>query len=528
MKEHLFEDAYVTVAQGILHGTVEDGIKVFRGVPYAASPVGDRRWKAPLPPARWFGVRKADRFSAGALQVDTRAGWKEDSFELSADMDCEDCLYLNLYTPAQTQEEKLPILVWLHGGGMVAGTGMAPFFEGEKLAQQGIIVVTINYRLGLFGFLCHPELSAEAPQGTSGNYALLDVMQALKWLQENAAQFGGDASRITVGGQSGGSVGASCILMSPLAQGLCSQIIMDSGCPTMGGMMDAKSLAEMEKDGATFAEKIGCHSLAELRAMDGCDLMEACTREGYMPNYCNDGYVLPADPKELLPNGRFNDMRFLVGFTTEEFGSLGCSPDLEIQPENFENYIRTVFPADMVPAMLEHYPHGTFDETRKSVLHVLSDLLFLSAVRLGAAAGEKGLPAFVYYKSRPDAGVRGQKLGSTHSSELPYLFGRPQPCAINPAGMDQDEQAFGRQLQNYWVNFVKNGTPNGKNVLVEWPQCTKLFEYMDLGVHIHPTTEDETKVLELLNDLMDQRGETSVKPYMDTTSLNTPGFMRRH
>ena len=128
MKEHLFEDAYVTVAQGILHGTVEDGIKVFRGVPYAASPVGDRRWKAPLPPARWFGVRKADRFSAGALQVDTRAGWKEDSFELSADMDCEDCLYLNLYTPAQTQEEKLPILVWLHGGGMVAVTGIAPFF----------------------------------------------------------------------------------------------------------------------------------------------------------------------------------------------------------------------------------------------------------------------------------------------------------------------------------------------------------------------------------------------------------------
>ncbi len=519
-----FDKARVTVKQGILQGTTEGDLKVFRGVPYAAPPLGDKRWKAPVPPARWFGVRMADRFSGGALQADGRAHWPSEDFELSAKMDSEDCLYLNIWTPAKAPNEKLPIFVWIHGGGMVAGTGMASFFEGERLAEQGVMVVTINYRLGLFGFLCHPELTAEAPYGSSGNYALLDMRQALVWLQENAAQFGGDPERITVGGQSGGSVGTSCLLMSPLVTGLCNQVIMQSGCPFMGGMMDAKPLSEMEQDGASFTKTVGCKSIAELRKVDGCDLIEASQQAHYTPNYCVDGYVLPDSPYELFSSGRFNPMNFIVGFTTEEFGSFGVPHDIAITSEAFERYINKVFPAGLAPELLAHYPHQSSGEALKSLLKLLSDLMFLSAARLGVAGAKKGIAAYVYYKSRPDPGERGQRLGSTHSSELPYLFGRTEPCIINPAGMDEAERAFGTQLMAYWVNFIKTGSPNGENTEVQWPRCETLFTQLDLGTTIHSASPQETAILEKLNCMLLDNDERTTRAYMDTSELGYPAL----
>ncbi len=519
-----FDQARVTVKQGVLQGTTEGNLKVFRGVPYAAPPLGDKRWKAPEAPARWFGVRMADRFSGGALQADGRAHWPSEDFELSAKMDSEDCLYLNIWTPAKTPDEKLPIFVWIHGGGMVAGTGMAPFFEGERLAAQGMMVVTINYRLGLFGFLCHPELTAEAPYGSSGNYAILDMRQALLWLHENADRFGGDAQRITVGGQSGGSVGTSCLLMSPLVSGLCSQVIMQSGCPLLGGMMDAKNRDEMEQDGVAFAEAVACKSIAELRAMDGCDLIEASLRVPYTPNYCIDGYVLPDSPYELFTSGRFNPMNFIVGFTTEEFGSFGVPHDIAITSEAFERYINKVFPSALAPELLAHYPHENSGEALKSLLRLLGDLMFLSAARLGVAGAQKGVASYVYYKSRPDAGERGQRLGSTHSSELPYLFGRTEPCIINPAGMDEAERAFGTQLMAYWVNFIKTGCPNGADTEVEWPRCEELFTHLDLGTTIHTATPQETAVLAQLNTMLTEKDERSTRAYMDTSELGYPSL----
>lgn len=524
--KHGFSEACVKVKEGILQGAVKNNQKVFRGIPYAAPPIGDRRWKAPVPPARWFGTRVVDRLVSGALQVDGREHYPYEDFELSAKMDSEDCLYLNIWTPAQSPEDKLPVLVWIHGGGMIAGTGMAPFFEGEKLAEKGIIVVTINYRLGLFGFLCHPELSAESPNGTSGNYALLDMRQAVIWLRENIAAFGGDPEKITVGGQSGGSVGASCLLMSPLMRGLCAGIVMESGCPLMGGMMEPKALKEMEQEGIRFAENLDCENIDALRALDGCDLIEATVKQGYTPNFCVDGYFLTDTPWNLFTRGEFNDMNVLVGATSEEFGSFGPLDKVTLQPVAFEKFVRVVFPKSQQQNIIENYPHADSRETLLAVLRLLGDLHFLSSARLAEACSKFGRNCYLYYKTRPDPGGRGKMLGSTHSSELPYLFGRNEKCIINPEGLDETEQEFGEQLMNYWANFIKTGNPNGINVRILWPKSKALFDYIDLGTEIHIPTKAEKDILIALNKMLLDGNKSSVREYMNTETLGMPDIFK--
>lgn len=520
MKSYEYPDGYVKVREGILQGTIENGMHVFRGIPYAGAPVGDRRWKAPVPAPRWFGVRKADRLVGAALQADTHALMPSE--ELSAQYDSEDCLYLNIWTPAKKKSEKLPVFVWVHGGGMVAGTGMAPFFQGEKLAEKGIIVVTINYRLGLFGFLCTPELSSEAPQHTSGNYALLDMRQALIWLRENISAFGGDPDCITVGGHSGGAAGVSCLLMSPLMKGLCKSVIIQSGCPAIGGMMDASSLPVMEQSGKEFMEKIGCHSLEELRAMDGCDLIEASQKAGYVPNYTIDGWFLPDDTHALFSAGKFNDMNILVGSTSEEMGSFGFFHHPEIDPRRFEDYIRKTYPEELHEMLLKHYPHSTGPEAFLAVLRIIGDLMFLSPLLVGKVCAEKKQTCYVYLKTRPDPGIKGKECGSTHSSELPYEFGRPQKCLINPAGMDEEEIRFGAALMNYWVSFIKFADPNREQASVEWPLSEHELEYLDLGREIHQPSESEKEIFRAFQKMMADRGETNTRRYLDMTLIGKP------
>lgn len=526
MTEHTLQQGYAKVHEGLLKGTVEDDLRVFRGVPYAAPPIGERRWRAPAKPARWFGVRSADRLTGGALQADGRANWPTEDFELAAKMDSEDCLYLNIWTPAKTGQEKLPVLVWIHGGGMVAGTGMAPFFEGEQLAKQGFLVVTINYRLGLMGFFCHPQLSSETPQGTSGNYALLDMREALLWLHENVSTFGGDPDKITVAGQSGGSVGTSCMLMSPLTTGLCRSVILESGCPLLGGMMDPKPLSEMESEGLTFAEKLGGKTLQQLREMDGCDLIEASLAQHYTPNYCVDGYVLPDAPHKLLAEGKFNPMHILVGSTSEEFGSFGFFNDVHVTPQQFEDYVHSLYPTALAEKMIQHYPHSEPVSAFRSVLNILGDLMFLSPARLGEVCAKQGQPCYVYYKTRPDSGSRGERLGSTHSSELPYVFGRPGKCIINPDGMSEADQAFGKELMAYWVQFIKTGSMEGAAAAIAWPQCSEFLDYLDLGTQIHLPSEGEKDLLRRFDAMLRENGETGTDRYTDTTALGRTDLFR--
>ena len=510
MNGHTFQDGYITVKEGILRGIVEDGVKIFRGVPYAKPPVGELRWKDPVPPAKWFGVRSAERYSAGALQWDFLENDPYAEYELGS----EDCLYLNLFTPAQTIEDKLPIFVWVHGGGMVAGSGMASFFEGEQLAKKGIIVAVINYRLGLFGFFCHPELSAESPHHTSGNYALMDIRQAVLWLKENAASFGGDPDRITVGGQSGGSLGTSCLALSPLMEGLCQGYIMESGCP-LYGFMQAADRSELEVSGKAFGESIGAPTLADLRKMDGCDLTQiAYTEKHYVPNFCVDGYFLPDTPWNLLHEGKINNAALLVGATSEEFGTLAPYKENSVTGEQFEQYLAKLYTPEQQEFFRENFPHRTNREAMLSALRIQSDFHIFGPLLFGKLSADAGRSCYVYYKTRPDSGARGELLGSTHSSELPFLFGRPEKCIINPDGMNDADIVFGEQLRSYWANFIKTGDPNqGDSVPVEWKPSIDLFDYLDLGKVIHNPDEQEKAILRVIWEILKTRGNCTVREF---------------
>jgi len=301
---------------------------------------------------------------------------------------------------------------------------------------------------------------------------------------------------------------------------------MESGCPLMGGMMEPKALAVMEKDGAQFSESLGCTNINQLRELDGCDLINATIEKRYTPNFCIDGYFLPDTPWNILNSGKFNDMNVLVGATSEEFGSFGPLDKQKTEPALFEKYVRVVFPQNIQQKILEHYSHGDSKQTLLAVLRILGDLHLLSSARLGEVCAVFGKNCYLYYKTRPDPGKRGETLGSTHSSELPYLFGRHEKCVINPEGMNSSEREFGEQLMNYWVNFILTGNPNGANVSVHWPKSEKLFDYLDLGKEIHIPTKAEKDILFLLNDMLLIGNKSSVGEYMNTEPLGMPGLFK--
>ena len=515
MEQHGFSEGYAYVKEGILKGTVEDEVHIFRGVPYAKPPVGELRWRDPEPPAKWFGVRPADRYSAGALQWDILESQDPfASYELGAPMHSEDCLYMNIFSPAQSTEEKLPIFVWVHGGGMVAGSGMATFFEGEKLAKEGMIVAVINYRLGLFGFFCHPELSAESPHHSCGNYGILDIRQAVKWLKENARAFGGDPDRITVGGQSGGSLGTTTLALSPLMEGLCQGYIMESGCP-LYGFMQAADGKEMERKGEEIAKSIGAPHISDLRAMDGCDLIKIFyTEKHYIPNFSVDGYVLPDTPWNLLHQGKICHANLLLGVTSEEFGSLAPYKSGCVTAEGFETYLKKVFTPEEAAYLGAYYPHTEGDDPVRAALRIQGDIHAMGPMLMGKLAADAGRNTYVYYKTRPDSGSRGELLGSTHSSELPFLFDRPQKCIINPCGMDEGDIQFGKQLRSYWANFIQSGDPNvGSPVPVEWKAYKEMFDYLDLGREIHQPSEEEKEIFRYLWAIVQKHGECTVREF---------------
>src|SRR4051794_11727669 len=291
-------DDRVETACGIVEGATEPGgVRSFKGIPFAEPPVGDLRWKAPQPPRRWEGVRKADKFGPRAMQ---RAVFGDMNFR--SDGLSEDCLYLNVWTPARREDERLPVLVYFYGGGFVAGDGSEPRYDGESMARKGIVSVTVNYRLGAFGFLAHPELTKEAPHRASGNYGLLDQHAALVWVRENIAAFGGDPGKVTIAGESAGSISVSAQMASPLSKDLIAGAIAESG--SMMGTLPPVPLSEAEKVGVRFAEKLGAKSLAELREVPADKVLEATADPAYgrFP-LAVDGHFLPRNPVEIFAAG---------------------------------------------------------------------------------------------------------------------------------------------------------------------------------------------------------------------------------
>ena len=324
----------VKVTGGVIQGVVEDGMMIFKGIPFAAPPVGELRWKAPQPVIPWEGVRNADKF--GPSPISSMGGQRDAS---------EDCLYLNVWTPAKSQKEKLPVMVWIYGGGFSMGT--SSYYDGAPIAREGVVLVTINYRVGKLGYFAHPALSAENPEHVSGNYGILDQIAALRWVQDNIAQFGGDPKNVTIFGESAGGISVSMLCASPLAKGLFRAAISQSGSsfgpvrPKSYPGENMKSLAQSEKEGVEFGESKGATTAEALRALKPEDLSRQMTVTGGAWPIV-DGYVIPDDQFKMYEAGKYNDVALLIGYNSDEGDSFGFTEDptqhIASVRERYEDY----------------------------------------------------------------------------------------------------------------------------------------------------------------------------------------------
>lgn len=446
----------VSVANGSLAGIEEaDGVRTFRGIPYALPPVGELRWREPQPPADWTGVRSAARFGPRAMQQPSQ--WR-DMITRSPAMS-EDCLYLNVWAPPVREGTGLPVLVYFHGGGLVSGDGSEPRYDGASMARKGIVMVTVNYRLGIFGFFSHRELTRESPHHASGNYGHLDQVAALRWVQRNIAAFGGDPQRVTIDGQSAGSTSVCAMMATPLARGLFSGAIGESG--SILGNPDRLSLPEAEAQGAAFAARAGKATLAELRAVPADKLQEMAKDMSYARRTLTDGYLFPEAPEEIFFTGRQNDVPLMAGWNSAEMQPSQVLGDLPASPANFAAAVRKLY-GPRAERVLALYPARSDREALQSAEDLASDRSIgyrtWKWTDMHAKSGGKPVFRYLYSLMNPEERARGA-LGAAHSDEIPYVLGNLAVFRVFD-WQPVDEKASGI-AQAYWVNFIRTGNPNG-------------------------------------------------------------------
>jgi para-nitrobenzyl esterase len=451
--------APVQIESGTLQGVEAQGLSIYKGIPYAAAPLGELRWRAPQPVRSWKGVRKATTFAPACLQTGVSMPGE------APPAVSEDCLYLNIWAPAKKAEGRRPVLVWIHGGGYTNGSAAMPLYWGDRLAHRGVIVVTIAYRLGPLGFLAHPELTGESAHHSSGNYGLMDQIAALEWVHKNIAAFGGDPNRVTIAGQSSGSISVSILMASPLAKGLFQRAIGESG-----GLFEPLQLApkyllaNAEKDGEKFASSLGAASIKALRQLPAARLT---SNDSGITHPVIESYLLPQSPYEVFVSGRQNDVPLLVGSNAEEARAMVNVTG--VTAATFESDIAQSFGA-LPPALLAAYPHSTDEEAPTARLDFERDLRFgwdmWAWARLQASTGHS--PVYYYsFRQRPpfpmDSVYAG--WGASHFAEMWYVFDHLDQYTWQWTSADR-RMAAG--LSAYWVNFAWSGNPNGTG-LPEWP-----------------------------------------------------------
>jgi para-nitrobenzyl esterase len=434
------------------------GVRVFRGIPYAAPPIGKLRWSDPQPAAHWDGVRKADEFGAMCMQPVFR-GQNSTSTQPKIS---EDCLSLNVWTAATSASQRLPVMVWIHPGGYQTGSGSTPGYDGEALAKKGVVLVTINYRLGVLGFFSYPELTKESEHHASGNYGLMDQVAALEWVQKNIAGFGGDPRRVTVFGDSAGSSSISNLMGSPLAKGLFQRAIGESGAWMGISLTHTRILAEAEQAGLRTAEELHAQSLDELRATSAEDLVKGGRGGGPVI----DGWFLPEQVESVFAEGKQNDVPLLAGSNKDE-GTFFLQPTTA---EKFIERSRTRF-GDQADAFLKLYPAGSDQEANQSQLAAFRDeLAFVMRIWVRAQRKAGYSKAFLYYFTHeppPPVGSTsrgGLGSGATHGAEAQYVFQN----LLAPRVWTNVDHQVSDMLSSYWVNFATKGDPNG-NGLAKWP-----------------------------------------------------------
>lgn len=445
-------------------------MRIYKGIPFAAPPVGNLRWRAPQPVPHWEGVRKADQFGPICMQ-----GNAAPSRGAS-----EDCLYLNVWTAARSAGERRPVMLWIYGGGYSVGSASQPDYDGEALARKGAVVVTINYRLGPFGFFSHPELTKESDRREAANFGLLDAVAALHWVQKNATAFGGDPKRVTIFGESAGAGLVANLMATPQAKGLFQRAIGESSSWSTARIGRLGSLADAEQQGLKFGETLGARSLADLRAQPA----EAILKAGRGTGPVVDGVILPEEPATVFAEGRQNTAPVLVGSNKDE-GTFFVQPTTAAK---FIQQSQRRF-GDMADAFLKLYPAGSDEEANASQLAAFRDEIawvMRNWARLESKTGKT--KAYVYYFTHePPAapgGKGGRGRGATHTAEIPYVF----QVQGSRAWTDTDRQ-LSDTMSSYWVNFAASGDPNGKGLL-KWPAFdeNKAPNLMVLGDKVEPGT----------------------------------------
>jgi len=445
-------DDPVHLDAGMVSGaaTSTPDVRAFKGIPFAAPPVGDQRWRAPKPAAHWEGVHKADDFGPVCMQ----AGNQKMS---------EDCLYLNVWTGAKSAGEKRPVMVWIYGGGYNNGSGSQPMYDGEAFAKKGGIVVTINYRLGVFGFFSHPELTKESDRRGAANFGVMDSIAALQWVQKNIAAFGGDPKRVTIMGESAGAGLVANLMTVPQAKGLFERAIGESSAWSTARLAHLDTLAEAEEAGVKYADELGAKSLAELRAKPADVILKGGRGVGPIV----DGWLIPEDPGKVFAAGKQIEVPVLTGSNRDE--SFGGNPR---SAQEFIEQARKRF-GDLADEFLKLYPASSDEQARESAFYSGRDEMAFVMRNWAHLASRQGkTKSFVYYFTEqppvlPNARgpfAPGPHGSATHVSEILYVFNH---LDNSRTWTDQDRQVAD-EMSSYWVNFAANGDPNGKG-LAKWP-----------------------------------------------------------
>jgi para-nitrobenzyl esterase len=456
-------DPIASISAGQLRGSLTaDGVAVFKNIPFAQPPVGELRWREPLPAKGWTGVRDATAFGPMCNQNDNK--------QLPHS---EDCLQLNVWTPKWPLTSPVPVMVWIHGGGNTAGSGVEALFNGEVLARHGVVVVNVNYRLGIFGFLAHPALTKESPHHAAGNYGLADQIMALHWVRDNIAKFGGNPANVTIFGESAGASDVNALIASPLSKGLFVKVMAQSG--PVGAQ---PSLAESEKRGADLAAKFGFtgeEALAKLRALPDTELMAKAAQGGPGLGINVDGWVLTEPASKVYAEGREQKVALLIGNNSQEMQPRGAPGDIrQMISQRYGSLADRALAAYGLNSTSEPQPDS---ENGAVMLQFTTDNSFrcgtVQELIWHTAAGN---PGYEYQFSRT---VHGQEaLGAPHASEIPFIFGTLSVWQNMRKYNDSDQQ-YAPQMQEYWTNFAKTGNPNGGK-LVKWPKFDATARaYMD-------------------------------------------------
>lgn len=513
--------AVVTIAQGVLAGRVDaQGVRSFKGIPYAAPPTGERRWTAPVAAAGWKGIRDASRFGAGCIQPP----WPAKSiYDDRVANFSENCLFLNVWTPRHAR--MAPVIVWIYGGGYVYGSTAEPNYDGRNFAARGVVFVSMNYRLGVLGWLALPALTAESPHGVSGNYGLLDQIAALEWVKRNIAAFGGNPRNVTIMGESAGGLSVAYLLASPLARGLFQKAIGESlGIYSEPELKKADhGLPSAEAAGTLIEKDLHAVNLRALRAMDATKLDFAALEAGYRPTGTIDGWALPRQLVDTYDRGEEAHVPVLMGFNAGEIETLPSAlPPLPASSAVYEEEIRKRY-RDLAPEFLRLYPAA---HVRASMMAAERDAIFgWGAERIVRDEAALGEPSYLYFFDHDYPAARALGLHAFHASEVPYVFGFVGPEAPRlpnwPRARGPREVALSNAMISYWVSFARSGVPKAPG-RPDWPTFTPHGSYMHFAARPEVATNLMPGMYRLHEEVMRRRRRAGDQQWATDVGVAAP------